>query len=125
MRTPVAASHPLVRAVLALAVVAFVPSRAAAQSRPSPSPAVSQPPVATAASAWPARVTLGDLGFSSGLHLKGASAAMGVGFPLPTAGITGGELTLQIKASPVLAPGSTLRVRSTSASSRRALRPTS
>jgi hypothetical protein len=61
------------------------------------------PPAAGAQTTGPtAQISLADLGYSGDVTLRGPSASIGVGFPLPAQGIAHAELALHLDASPML-----------------------
>ena len=75
----------------------------------SPTVISAEPPVQEAVLA-PIGLTLTDLGFMSDLVLTGSRVETTFAFPLPEGGITGGELSLNLKPSPLLIKESTVQV---------------
>ena len=55
-------------------------------------------------------MSLTDLGYNDDLVLRGARGETTIAFPLPEGGISGGQISLQLSASPVLNDHSTIQV---------------
>jgi len=100
MQTPPAMTQALATDSTAM------PEPPAVMTATADAPALSATPVLS----YPVRITLTDLGYDSGATASGVRARSSIYFPLPSAGISGGMLTLHLRVSPLLHPRSSIRI---------------